>query len=228
MSTEAQINANRINSQSSTGPTTDAGKAKVSLNALKTGLTGRTVVLPFEDASAYEKLMLDYQKQFEPVGPIETGLVQSLVDVVWRLERIPGLQYALLKIGFEKLQMQNADIAKHVDLSIIEFHIRRQNEKDFKNLELQENRLVSRRNKEMKELAALQAARKAKELGELNRAAQAALVAEVKGQTFNLVENGFEFSKERFAAHMASLTPAMKQKLLKDAKESAEALASAA
>jgi hypothetical protein len=47
---EASINANRANAQSSTGPTSATGKAKASLNALKTGPTGVTVLLPSDDA----------------------------------------------------------------------------------------------------------------------------------------------------------------------------------
>jgi hypothetical protein len=42
MSSNAQIEANQRNAQFSTGPTSEAGKAKSSLNAVKTGLTGRT------------------------------------------------------------------------------------------------------------------------------------------------------------------------------------------
>ena len=38
MSSLKQINANRKNSKKSTGPLTDTGKAKVSLNAIKHGL----------------------------------------------------------------------------------------------------------------------------------------------------------------------------------------------
>ncbi|MDQ2776281.1 MAG: hypothetical protein M3Y57_15390, partial [Acidobacteriota bacterium] len=56
MSTDAQsppTAANRRNCQLSTGPTSETGKANSSLNALKTGLTGRTVLLPAEDAAAY-------------------------------------------------------------------------------------------------------------------------------------------------------------------------------
>jgi len=45
MSTSAQITANQKNAQLSTGPTSPDGKAKSSLNAVKTGLTGRTVLL---------------------------------------------------------------------------------------------------------------------------------------------------------------------------------------
>src|SRR5579863_5462974 len=44
--------ANRQNSLLSTGPKTPEGKAASSRNALKTGLTGRTVLLPGDDAEA--------------------------------------------------------------------------------------------------------------------------------------------------------------------------------
>jgi hypothetical protein len=50
---DARLNANRANSQFSTGPKTEEGKAKSSLNAVKTGLTGRTVFLPTDDIHAY-------------------------------------------------------------------------------------------------------------------------------------------------------------------------------
>jgi len=51
MSSAAQIAANKNNAQQSTGPVSAAGKAKSSLNAVKTGLTGRTVLLPGDDAA---------------------------------------------------------------------------------------------------------------------------------------------------------------------------------
>ena len=42
----ARLAANQANAQLSTGPRTPEGKAKVSLNAVKTALTGQTVLLP--------------------------------------------------------------------------------------------------------------------------------------------------------------------------------------
>src|SRR5579875_1846690 len=48
---EARLAANRRNALFSTGPTSEAGKAISCLNALKTGLTGQTVMLPTEDAA---------------------------------------------------------------------------------------------------------------------------------------------------------------------------------
>jgi hypothetical protein len=46
---------NKANAQHSTGPRTAAGKQRSSLNALRHGLTGHTIVLPTEDHSAYQR-----------------------------------------------------------------------------------------------------------------------------------------------------------------------------
>ena len=46
MSSAAQAAASRFNGALSHGPTSEEGKATSSLNALTTGLTGRTVLLP--------------------------------------------------------------------------------------------------------------------------------------------------------------------------------------
>ena len=155
---EAQLAANRANAQHSHGPTSEAGKAKVSQNAVKTGLTGRTVIVPFGEADAYQSLILDFQKQFQPVGPQETALVQSLTDIAWRLDRIPGLEYALLELGRVDLIKQSPELANN-PTEMLEMQIRLHFEKQFRNLQLQENRLSRRRERETKELRALQQAR---------------------------------------------------------------------
>jgi hypothetical protein len=213
----ARLEANRKSAQNSTGPTSAEGKAKVSQNAVKTALTGRTVLLPFDDVTAYQALLTGWVNEFKPVGPIETGLVQSLVDICWRLERIPGLEYALIEHGHNKLGHENPHVAATSPQATLELHIRQVHAKEFRNLHLQENRLTRRRERELKELRALQSARKAKEEEELKTAAQAALVAEHLSQPFELSALGFVFSTERFTQYMARLTPLTKQNLLKDA-----------
>ncbi len=214
---EARLEANRKSAQASTGPKTSAGKAKVAQNAVKTALTGRTVLLPFDDVDAYQQLLDDYVEEFQPVGVIERGLVQSLVDTCWRLERIPGLEYALIENGYNQLGTEDAARTLATPNATLEMQIRLCAEKDFRNLALQESRLVRRREREMKELRELQATRKAKEEEQLKQAAQLSLVAGAKKQPFNLEELGFVFSTARFAQYMARLTPAMKNNLLREA-----------
>ena len=64
----AQLAANRANAQLSTGPTSLDGKATSCLNAIKTGLTGRTVLLHTDDAADYQRHIAAYQKELSPVG----------------------------------------------------------------------------------------------------------------------------------------------------------------
>ena len=98
---EAKLAANLANAQLSTGPRTTEGKAMSSMNAVKTGLTGRTVLLPSDDADAYRQHLAAYENEFKPVGLRECELVQSLADIQWRLQRIPGLEMAIYARGRE-------------------------------------------------------------------------------------------------------------------------------
>ena len=88
----SQIAANQANAQKSTGPTSAEGKQRSSLNALKTGLTGRTVLMPGEDAEAYRLHCERFEDQFQPATSEEKELVQSLADLRWRLLRCAQLE----------------------------------------------------------------------------------------------------------------------------------------
>src|SRR5580704_10903068 len=78
---------NRQNALHSTGPRTDEGKRRSSLNALRHGLTAQLVLLPTEDPEAYRLHSQCFADDNHPQGPIETGLVQLLADIAWRLNR---------------------------------------------------------------------------------------------------------------------------------------------
>jgi hypothetical protein len=56
MTSERQKAANQANARRSTGPQTPEGKAVIRLNALRHGLLARDVVLPVEDADAFQNL----------------------------------------------------------------------------------------------------------------------------------------------------------------------------
>ena len=55
MSSERQIEANKLNAQLSTGPRTIAGKQKIASNALTHGLTGKQIVLPDENPDDFDE-----------------------------------------------------------------------------------------------------------------------------------------------------------------------------
>ena len=170
-----RLEANHANAQLSTGPRTEEGKAKSCLNAVKTGLTGRTVVLPGDDTGGYQRHLAAFEQELQPVGLRECELAQSIADTWWRLRRIPALEMAL----FAKGRVEFADLFEEHELAarphLIDAHTFLTYEKQIRNLQLQEARLARRREKETAELRALQQERKQKENESVN-------------------PNGFEFS----------------------------------
>jgi hypothetical protein len=188
MSTAAQIRANQHNAQHSTGPRTEAGKAISSKNALATGLTGRTVLLPTDDVPRYEAHVAAYRDQFRPANLYETTLVQSIADTDWRLARIPGLLLALEAALDDALLEDDTDTMARI-------------EKQLRNLQLQESRLHRRRTLDCKELRAVQATRQAEEAAHLDEAAELLTLAEQMGEPFDPAANGFEFSTAQIRAH---------------------------
>jgi hypothetical protein len=87
---------NRANSEHSTGPRTDPGKQRSSLNALRHGLTARTAVLPTEDRATFDQHCRGFFEEFQPATPTENHLVQELADTSWRLRRVPLIEATLL------------------------------------------------------------------------------------------------------------------------------------
>ncbi len=90
---------NKANAQKSTGPRTEAGKQRSSLNALRHGLTGQTVVLPSEDHSAYQRHSHAFLDEYRPKGATEIQLVQSLLDTSWQLNRAAAVETNLFSLG---------------------------------------------------------------------------------------------------------------------------------
>ena len=211
---DARLAANRENAQKSSGPVTPEGKAKSSLNAVKHGLTGATVMFATaDDAKKYARHAADYQQQLQPVGPEESALVQSIADIRWRLATIPVLELGILAMGSAEIIDTNPDYwTKPENQTKLAIEVRRRNEKELRNLALQENRLARRREREAAELRTLQAARKAREEETLAAAAKAALLGE-----HQIPGLGFDFSNDRFESYMRRLKPAQRAILLQEA-----------
>jgi hypothetical protein len=88
MSSLRQIEANRRNAQKSTGPTSATGKAVSSMNALKTGIYAKSLVLPSEKLADLEQLIDEYYRSHNPATPEARSLVDDLIYGEWLKRRL--------------------------------------------------------------------------------------------------------------------------------------------
>jgi hypothetical protein len=194
---------NRANSQYSTGPRTDAGKRRSSLNALRHGLTAASAVLPSEDHAAFDAHRRRFFDEYQPATPTKRKgggahrqisqelaraalrfarvpqkslLVQEIADTAWRLNRIPLLEAEVLARAANPPNDQ-----ARIDFDIVDAH------RLIANLGIQGQR------RDLKDAAALL---------ELHKH---------KGIPWEPADHGFVFSKdhvERFAQRLKHLNEA--------------------
>jgi hypothetical protein len=208
MASEKQRAANQANALLSPGPTSPEGKAKISHNALKTGLTGRTVLLPSDDVAAYQAHVERIAQQFAPETDQERRLCQSLADGLWRLDRIPALEAGIYAIGRRELAAHFADESDEaVRRAMLEAQVLLTYRRDLTNLSIQEARLRRQCEKDEAELKRLLAERqaaaeqRAKAKKTLwHRAIQNYKCAQDHNIAFDPAEIGFEFSTAEIAA----------------------------
>ena len=77
MATIKQIEANRRNAQKSTGPTSVTGKAASSMNALKSGIHAKSLLLPSEKLADLEQLIEEYYNHHNPTTPAPSLTISS-------------------------------------------------------------------------------------------------------------------------------------------------------
>jgi hypothetical protein len=182
---------NRANSQHSTGPRTDSGKQRSSLNALRHGLTAASPVLPSEDPAAFETHRRQFLAEYQPATATETQLVQELVDTSWRLNRIPLLE---------------ADLLTRADIDILDAH------RLLNSLSVQSQRLSRQFQKALDQLRDILADRRKRERRDLDDAADLLKLHKHKGIPWEPADHGFVFSKdqvERYAERALRLHEAL-------------------
>src|SRR5437879_5884951 len=117
MPTEAQINANRLNAQKSTGPTSPEGKARSSLNALKSGIDAWSHIIPGEDPAELEVLTEQFLHHYQPADPVQLSLVDTLISTEWIQRRLRRVEAQLWNYQVECLD-KNLTHAEFIDVSI--------------------------------------------------------------------------------------------------------------
>ena len=83
----AKAESNRKNALRSTGPKTPAGKAVVAKNAVKHGAYSEALTILLESPESFTSLHAGLVETYRPAGPMETGLVDRMASLWWRMER---------------------------------------------------------------------------------------------------------------------------------------------
>ena len=79
----AKSRSNRRNALKSTGPRTVDGKARVSDNARSHGFLSRHLIVEGESPAEFAALLAALVADYQPVGVVETGLVEQVAIVLW-------------------------------------------------------------------------------------------------------------------------------------------------
>ena len=121
MASKKQIQANRRNALKSTGPKTPQGKASAHLNATRHGLLSQEVLLPGEDEDALKELAERLRAELQPVGEMESLLVERIIDAVWRLRRLSRVEAGIYTYElYEELAERAQEEAQTYERSTLE------------------------------------------------------------------------------------------------------------
>ena len=98
MATTAQIEANRRNSQHSTGPRTPQGKARSSHNAFTNGNRSCTILagLPHEDLDKIQERTVQSLEDLQPRDATELDLIHQMARLSLAIERGDRMEIALM------------------------------------------------------------------------------------------------------------------------------------
>jgi hypothetical protein len=185
---------NRANSLHSTGPRTEPGKQRSSLNALRHGLTARTAVLPTEDAEAYQRHVQQFLAEYSPATATETQLVHEIANTAWRLNRIPFLEAALFDRAANPPTEQAA-----IEFDIVDAH------RALATLGLHGARLSRQFQKALEQLRDIQEERRRLERRELTEAAELLIRHQRKELPWEPSDDGFVFSKQQVELYARKL-----------------------
>jgi hypothetical protein len=190
----AEINRtkiNRANAQHSTGPKTQAGKHRSSLNALRHGLTGQTIVLPTDDLKSYQHHIQSFVNEYQPHGATESQLVQSLADTAWRQNRAAALETNLIALALEPNQPDDQVGTALVIASALDSQARA-----LSTLSIHTQRLARQFEKTLALLNEIQSKRLEARQKELEQAANLVQMHRKEKEPYHPAADGFVFSKD--------------------------------
>jgi hypothetical protein len=107
---EAKLEANRRNAQKSTGPRTEEGKGRSSLNAVTHGLRAETLVLRDEDPQVLDDRREAWRACLLPGDDVEERLVDDVVVYTWQQDRARRAQAGRINANMTNYGVEQGQI----------------------------------------------------------------------------------------------------------------------
>jgi hypothetical protein len=155
-----KLTANRANALLSTGPKTEAGRRRSSLNSVKHSITGKIHIATPEDAAAFELHCRTYREALAPAGDLELELAQEIAEDKWRLKRIRSIENAIFAQGIEDLPAELTSGHEEIDSALAEGQTWINHSRQLQLLTLYESRIRRAVERNTAEFRAIQAERK--------------------------------------------------------------------
>jgi hypothetical protein len=90
-------------STASTGPRSAEGKARSSMNALKSGIYSKSLTIPGEDPAQLTALTDEYYQRFHPAYPEQRDQVDILIRSTWTLRRLAAAEAQVWEYQMENM-----------------------------------------------------------------------------------------------------------------------------
>ena len=202
---------NRLNAQKSTGPKTEEGKRKSSLNALRHGLTAQTVLLPNEDAEAYQRLVDDFHQDLQPKGMLERQMAQSIAEDAWRMNRARVLENNLFALGLREQAESLADENPSVQAALAMAEALREQTRALATISMHSQRVARQFSATVKQLREIQEERRDHEDYQMRQAANLLALHEAEQQRrepgepeelYNPADDGFDFTHDEVYTYL--------------------------
>ena len=111
----AQIEANRVNAQLSTGPKSEEGKRASSTNAIKSGLTGSKLYIRADEQVEFDELLQLLTDQLQPGGIMQCQYFDLILHASWNIRRCMALEAKLQSESTLEDAMLDDDLARKID-----------------------------------------------------------------------------------------------------------------
>jgi hypothetical protein len=200
MISDKQLAANRANAVLSTGPRTEEGRKRSSMNARRHGITGQVTTMTDEDRAAHDKLSQALIQDLAPEGAMEIQLAQRIATDSWRLNRISAVEDNLFALGLHEHAGVLCPDNEQIDAALTTARVFTMESKQLQLLTLYEQRINRAVQKNLALLQSLQATRKAACEAAMKEAASLLKLSEMKGLEYVPDRDGFVFSNTQIHA----------------------------